>query len=246
MRIRLVRPPNSTSADVLERLLRERGVELARQDQVAHGLVSWGVRVEDPELPCLNANGGMGSKLEQLQQLKDADVPVPPFGEAANLHYPMFARRLAHTGGRDLIPALGPSPLDDYLRREFDYFTEFVPHRRELRAWVYRNRRLGVYEKVLRYPRRLHGVAQNWTNGYAFEFVPEPPPTLIPVAGRAVDALDLDFGAVDLLETLDGGFVVLEVNTRPGVEEARAGIANLATKIARWVDNGFLRRRNAE
>ena len=35
---------------------------------------------------------------------------------------------------------------------------------------------------------------------------------------KAVEALDLDFGAVDIIETRQGEIFVLEVNTAPGLE----------------------------
>lgn len=244
MRICLAYPAASDSGKILARLLAERGVEVVGRPQ-AEAIVSWGVPIRDPDVPTLNANAGMGSKLEQLERLKEIGVSVPPFGRTLEgLKFPILGRRAHHTGGKDILPLLGPSPANEMLAQQFDYFTQFVPHRRELRVWVYRGRRLGVYEKVLVYPERLHGVAQNWRNGYAFRFVEEPPPTLVPVVDQAIRALELDFGAADVLETGDGEYVVLEVNTRPGVEGARACITNLANRIVRWGQNGFPRRRN--
>lgn len=245
MQLHLLSAAHSKSADILTDLLRSHDIGIVGFNE-ADGVVSWGVAVPNPRLPTLNARAGMGSKLAQLETLRNADIPVPKFGQTQEgLSYPIFGRRLRHTGGTDILPIL--LPMDEAALREsgIEYFTEFVPHRREFRVWVYRGRRLGVYEKVLRYPNKLRGVAHNWANGYAFVFCPEPPPTLVPVAGAAVDALGLDFGAVDVLETAPAEYVVLEVNTRPGVEDARAGLVNLAEKIARWGRNGFPRRRHA-
>lgn len=54
-------------------------------------------------------------------------------------------------------------------------------------------------------------------NGWRMALDQPPPRGLRPVARAAVEALDYDFGAVDVLELEDGVFKVLEVNSAPGL-----------------------------
>ena len=62
---------------------------------------------------------------------------------------------------------------------------------------------------------------------------------------QAVDALGLDFGAVDIILGADGRYSVLECNSAPGVESPRQAITSLVNHIERWARNGF-KRRNGE
>jgi len=69
------------------------------------------------------------------------------------------------------------------------------------------------------------------------------PRAAVELAGDALQAIGLDFGAVDILVGKDGQNYVLECNSAPGVEgDDRQVIRALARKIANWERNGFLRR----
>jgi glutathione synthase/RimK-type ligase-like ATP-grasp enzyme len=120
-----------------------------------------------------------------------------------------------------------------------------VPQQTEFRTWVYRRRHLGTYEKVLAHPERYRRIGSNFRNGFAFQLVPgeRVDEGLREISSRAVDALGLDFGAVDILRGCDGRHYVLECNTAPGVEgEDRFAIRMLAQKIQRWASLDFPRR----
>lgn len=229
------------------RLLREllvgRGVQIGAP---AEAVVSYGIHVSS-NLPTLNANAGRRNKLQELQTLEAARVRVPPFQArlglgAVSLQFPVLGRRLHHVGGTDIVPILARDREWDVKSRRCDFFTQYIPTEREFRVWTFRRNCKGVYEKVLRHPEQFTRVGGNYDNGFRFDFAHNAPEALKQLAGLAVQALELDFGAVDIIQGVDGNFYVLEVNTAPGAEGPRQGIAGVADSIARWVRNGYPRR----
>lgn len=238
------------TARVLERLLLAEGAQLGAGGHQ----VSWGV----PMAHGLNRNASRLDKLQQLERLKAGGVLTPYFiaahdhdveGGAAEMRNVYLARKLRHQGGKDIMPVL---QFEDFAARRAagaDFFTRYVPSSREFRCWIYRKRHLGSYEKLLKHPQRYRKIGRNYDNGFAFELLREDqiPRQAVEEASKAVDALALDFGAVDILLGKDGHYYVLEVNSAPGVEgEDRQVIRALAQKIARWDANGCPRRNGDE
>lgn len=241
-----LRAVNGPTPRMLRELLGEKGITfgVGRADAV----VSYGMQV-NTQLPALNARAGRDDKLQQLKTLHAKHVRVVPYAEG-NLHddfFPAYGRKLRHSGGRDIAVFCARDQIFSSLARRFDYFTKYVPWRKEWRVWAYRRRPLALYEKVLTYPERVQGAGANWANGFAFEFRQGEEHAAVKSLGAlAVDALGLDFGAVDILEGLDGHHYVLEVNCAPGAEGPRQGLVSLANKIAKWVQLGYPRRRGDE
>jgi glutathione synthase/RimK-type ligase-like ATP-grasp enzyme len=238
--LRLVR--GSITGAQLRALLAERGVQIGTQG--AGGIVSYGVRVENPALPCLNALAGARNKFEELHDLSAGGVHVPAHSlDGEILEFPILGRKFKHTKGKDILPVLADDVTFEWAKQTSDFFTQYLPLQTEFRVWIYRRRRLATYEKRMERVEEYRRVGANYQNGTAFKFVPEPPDGLTELAARAVDVLGLDFGAVDILQHVDGSFYVLEVNTAPGQEGIRAALTNLANKIVRWEQRGYPRRR---
>lgn len=210
------------------------------------GVVCWGQGYNGP-LPVLNRNCGRYNKLEQLRVLRDAGILTVPFFEHGQLptaagDYPLLGRQFRHHGGRDINLIM--QPADATLARA-DFYTRYVPRQTEFRTWVYRRRHLGTYEKVLAHPERYRRIGANFRNGFAFRLVPAEQVTeeIRDISSRVVEALGLDFGAVDILRGLDGRHYVLELNSAPGAEGPdRFAVQNLADKVRRWASLGFPRR----
>lgn len=229
------------------RLLRELLTELnIRIGTPGQAIVSYGVPVRSG-LPTLNAMAGRRTKLEELQALHNAGIPTPevvmPGQVRSRATKTLLGRSLKHQKGRDIEVV----PVGERPKKVHDYYTALVPKRREYRVWAFRRRCKATYEKRHRY--RGHGrnhEVWNWRNGYAFEFSHNAPQEVKDLGCRAVDTLGLDFGAVDIIEGMDGRFYVLEVNTAPGVQDRRQGITALAESIARWVERGYPRRNGDE
>lgn len=100
---------------------------------------------------------------------------------------------------------------------------EYVKKKAEYRAHVVNGEVILLVQK-----RKKNGVEQtrdqelirSCDNGWihACNNVDEPPPSLKPMCVKAVAALGLDFGAVDVIVDRAGAPVILEVNTAPGIE----------------------------
>jgi hypothetical protein len=201
-------------------------------------------------LPTLNAKAGCLNKLEELQLLaKNGVSTIPCSVDPRGLNPPLFGRRIHHTRGNDIVVVACGRP--DPRKRISDYYTTIIPKTREYRVWAFRGIPIGTYEKVLTYPERLglRGRSKdvwNWRNGYGYEFVhpKEAAKPLKALGCSAIEALDLDFGAVDIILGTDKKFYVLEVNTAPGVEGRRQALVSLANHIETWVKEGFPERKH--
>jgi hypothetical protein len=228
---------------IVEDALRQEGV----QGLNAH--VCYGVGYQGND-SVLNGNCSRHSKLQQAKLLQEglglASLVVYDTSQDAMAHLlagksPLFARTAVHSQGRDIKIALEPWQIEPLMRAGTAFFTAHEPSVREFRTWVYRKRHLGTYEKVLRRPEDCKRLGRNYANGFDFSGIEHEnvPAAMQEVAKKAVKVLGLDFGAVDILQAPDGHFVVLEVNSAPGVaHEKRKVIQNLAHRITRWVVAG--------
>ena len=239
------------TGELLSGLLREMGMILRPG---ADAVVCYGGATEAERRggrPVLNANAGRLDKLAELNTLQRANIRVPYHTRSVenNMeHFPMLARRLNHQGGTDIVPVFQPIEMDWRLRAGWNFFTSYVTSSTEYRLWVYRRKILGAYEKVMEHPENYRGIGRNYDNGFVFQHRPvaDIPQLLMEPAAQAVNALGLDFGAVDILHTAAEP-VVLEVNTAPGVaSETRHGLRGLAEKIVRWEHLGYPRRSGDE
>lgn len=201
-------------------------------------VVRWGVSGEDDAPRVLNPGNAVAkaaNKLESLRILQEAGIHVPRF--STNPHDfddggTFLGRRRSHTGGTD-IKVFDAAHTEAIFS---DYFTEFVPSEREFRIHVFRGQVLGSQVKkwegegdAPETPIRNH--AKGWV------FVPftrsRPNASRIEAATSAVEALGLDFGAVDILSERD---TVLEVNTAPGLSERFLDL--YANAIGEWGRDG--------
>lgn len=248
MNFRIARAAFRTGS-LLRRLVHEQGGETLGQD----ALVCYGAGYSGSS-PALNARCSTFNKLEQARILREvlgvrAVEPMsseealtameenPALGEL----YPVLGRNIQHTRGRDIRLCLEPWQVEA-LRDVSDFFVPYRPSVAEWRTWIYRKRHLGSYRKVLQNPEDMRRVGRNYHNGFRFERVErqEVPEALKQLGREAIAALGLDFGAVDILETAPGTFVVLEVNSAPGVQDdRRAVIQRLAYRIVRWAQEGY-------
>jgi hypothetical protein len=232
---------------LLSGLLRERGINIGERGQ---GVICYGVGYGG-NLPALNKMAGRYNKYTQFEMLLRAGVRTPKFFNRAAIpqnfagwQFPLFGRNLAHREGKDICLALQPEDIPLRFAAGIDFFTEFVPRQTEIRVWIYRRRHLASYQKVMRHPQQYRYYGCSYRNGFAFELMNAAAINrdAVDQAAKAVDALGLDFGAVDVMIGKDGNAYVLEINTAPGVEAARQGITGLADKIATWEKAGMLRR----
>ena len=220
---------------ILAASLRENGVEVGAP---ARCRVSYGVSGLDASLPTLNRRAGEGNKYDQMVRMREAGVRVPPTYLAADSpdKFPLLGRKFKHRGGTDIKVVLQPEELPWRSASGSDFFVEFIPIETEYRVWVYRGSHMGTYQKVQKHPEQFKRIGRNFKNGFAFDIVKrgDLPTEAIGLASRSVEALGLDFGAVDILRGKDGLDYVLEVNTAPGVQGTRQVMRLLAKHIHEW------------
>lgn len=240
--VRVGRGSGRTGAALIA-LLRERGLRVNDPGEKVDGIVSYGVPVRARGgVPVLNGRAGTRNKYEELQVLQKAGVSVPMHatvrgGIPSKLY---LARQFHHSKGKDIRVA-----------GQGDYYVQFIQKAHEYRVYAYRRKAFAVYEKLrlLRGKKQVKGtwrdasLVWNYRNGYAFKFHKTASDALKALGAAAVEALGLDFGAVDIIEDRDGKLFVLEVNTAPGIQGPRQSMVFLANRIERWAKGGFKRRK---
>jgi len=224
----------------------ETGERLGQYLGVEHGtdvpsgtyetLIRWGGRQRtgvsarcdatiQPEHGIANAS----NKFEALQQLDNTGVPVPAFtqdrsdigpandDDEHDLNWPVLGRDEQHSRGSDI--ELLMQYRDAYLVSGKHHYVDYIPTRLEYRMHVVDGDVIKVHEKRLRSEADMHpGWIRNQEHGWVFVNPREAPPD-DQLAIDAIEALDLDFGAVDVIraEGTDEEYV-LEVNTAPSLD----------------------------
>ena len=163
-------------------------------------------------------------KLETFQILETAELNIPKWStdmETAKKWiekgHTVFCRTLTRANsGRGIVIA----ETEDQLVNA-PLYTRYIKKAKEFRVHVFKNEVLDVQEKRL-----AHGVEdkqfliRNHANGFVFcRDNINKPDGLEELAIKAVKALELDFGAVDIIYNAHyGKCYILEVNTAPGIE----------------------------
>lgn len=98
-------------------------------------------------------------------------------------------------------------------------YTKLIQRAREYRVHVFDGQVIDLQQKKRREGNDSDGTIKNLDNGWVFvrDDITPPPRSIFDVSIRAVQALGLDFGGVDVL-VKDGQCYVLEVNCAVGLE----------------------------
>ena len=156
------------------------------------------------------AVSGVRDFLNKLQDVyRVMQTPAPQAPPAAPLGE-WLGRLKNHVGGNDLLI---PTTTPEYFVKKEDFTREYRIHSflgRSLRAGAKQHRE-GITNP--------HPWIRSWDGGWRIVYdgvtVKQRHRD---IAHKAVKALGLDFGAVDIGERGDGTLVVLEVNRAPGLE----------------------------
>lgn len=199
-------------------------------------ILNWGATVLPPEvLKCRIINKPERvaisvNKLETFRAFKGSNVPHPQWYEQkrealAELQkgFMVFARTQlrAHSGSGIVI--MDPDHEDTWAV-EAPLFVKYVPKRNEYRVHVMNGEVIDIQRKGLREELRgregINWKVQNLANGFIYvrHDGHAVPPCVPSAAIQAVRALQLDFGAVDVIfNAKTNQAYVLEVNTAPGL-----------------------------
>lgn len=229
---------------LLKSYLEERGLTIDRNSPIT---ISYGIPSSMPQ--CLNGNCGGGDKIRRLNQMIAGGVRTVPWFEGTRIpngfKFPALARNLSGHGGEDIVPVFQAEEVPWRVQAGFAWFSSYVPLKTEYRVWVFRNEHLDTYEKVMRRPQEYRYVAgRNFRQGFDFQHLVNPPTEAVSEAKKVIKALSFDFGAVDMLEGLDGKIYVLECNTAIGAIKsgAQATLAKLADHMTIWALGGCPQR----
>lgn len=224
----------------------------------ATSIIRWGSQQELPSgcrpLRTLNSVAALSTssnKLLTLEKLRDSGVSTCPFsvpsrsaasetGFSHSLTLPLseLERLREHSGvilGRSLHGTKGRD-IRVFHEGEIpwgcEFYSAYIPNTREYRVHIFQGEVIRVQGKYLDFPEQhTNPYIKNHGQGFRFR---TPEYNLnqdrLDAAVRAVEALGLDFGAVDLLKGEDGQTYVLEVNTAPACSPltARAYIGRFA------------------
>lgn len=134
---------------------------------------------------------------------------------------PAIGRKKRHERGSGFWLCLQEADARYALEAGADYFIPYIPTRGEYRVHVIDGTVPFMQQKELRKAKhQLWPWLRNNKTGWGLSRCPEIP-KVCEIAIRAVVALGLDFGAVDILRDDTDLLWVLEVNTAPGLRKAQ-------------------------
>ncbi len=205
-------------------------------------LICWGTPVPEMEgIRILNA-GSKITKRDELKKLYNAGIPCPaPRDYMIGFNTSNYiGRRNNHVGGSDI---LGGGTHFDFLVPKFNVTEEYRIH-------SFLGKSIKAGKKVVRDGFTLATSVEQWQSDpskYAHPWVRSfdagwrirydefrASTAMRQLARKAVGALDLNFGAVDL-GLASVGLVVFEVNRAPGADPPT--IETYTKAIKKWIEN---------
>lgn len=176
-------------------------------------MVNWTGKRVIMALPVLNSQS-RSDKLAQLIRLEMKGVRVPRFSPTPKPNW--LGRTIHHQRSMDFRARVNP-----------DFWTEYTPVEDEWRLHFFRSKKgnLRLLRSGIKVPKPgANPLFRGHSLGWRISYTGGAPEALRASARRAVDALHLDFGAVDIGFTPGEEPVVFEVNTCPGLD---SGTLNL-------------------
>lgn len=172
------------------------------------------------------------NKLEALRVLADTGVPTPHVtdincplpdylqGYLQGIKFPVLARKSNHQRGTDIILCMQEQDVRR-VPEDYSHLVEYIPTIAEYRVHVAFGKTIKTSQKYLNEPtNEFVPWIRNRRTGYVYR---KPDNTVNGMAGiratavAAIEALGLDFGAVDIIVSESRVPYVLEVNTAPGL-----------------------------
>lgn len=235
----------NTAVNVMVKHLERLGHRVTRDSRDPEGwdvTVRWGVSFHEDK-PALNAKVNKFDKLEALYRFANFGILAPhaiqDWYTLRKRDFPVLARNRHHVKGKDIVVCQTKVEAAN-IHRNKDFYVPWIPTDTEFRVWVFQNKALAVYEKQFKGEGEYEGFMRN--RRFGFKFVKRDDlrdlPELVKPSIKAVEALEMDFGAVDVLRGKDGKYYVLEVNSMPAIDNvARSSGIRLAAHISQWAEN---------
>jgi hypothetical protein len=196
--------------------------------------INWG-SIRLPEITSKEESTGIlnydiraaASKAASFERLGEAGLRIPQWDRDGNsLHKTLIQSgrevMLARRDGLSKGAGIQIVKLSDMKIPAADFYVEKLSCQREFRAHVWRDEVICLQAKMV--PPGCSNFIHNYENGCRYTtqmlerwLAEETINEINSISVKAVKAVGLDFGAVDLLISKKGRFYVLEVNTAPGL-----------------------------
>lgn len=211
----------------IQSIKREKSKFVGKANKV---VINWGCSgIHNPEvMKCKILNhpdnvSNAANKLKTFQVLSEAGVATPPFATTKEGAVALFKAssgavfcrtKLTGNSGEGIVVAEKEEDLVDAK-----LYTAWLNKKREYRVHVVGGKAIMSQIKMKKKDAEGDRYVKNHNNGYTFAFNvdEEIPQFIIEESLKAIEALKLDFGAVDII-SFRGKPYVLEVNTAPGIE----------------------------
>lgn len=238
----------SPGVKALKYHLQELGHTVVRDKAEPHDrIMCWGVSTRDLYNPKPSVNGQVNlfNKMTAIQRFAKAGLTVPTLlgpqtaltnRRLFNQTKPWFGRKSFHEKGNDIVLCKEWTDVEtDIEARTSEYFSVYVPHEMELRAWVFGNKTFAIYHKIYAKPGLLNYKNLETRSELRDDLLCNGHVTESAV--KAVKALKMDWGAVDMLVNEEGDAFVLEVNSMPDISSLeRISGVRLAKLTSQWAE----------
>lgn len=186
--------------------------------------INWGCStLSQAYEPLLNPPESVANAVNKkvaLELMQAFEVPVALITESeartAVLNgFKVVGRTTNHSKGRGFYMCATEAGIDRAKRLGATHFLTYIEDAQEFRVHIVKDKSIKISTKV--FPEGVSADRRNVRFGATFEYPHNfnHKKSLRKYAKAAIEALELDFGAVDLLYTENDGFIVLEVNTAP-------------------------------
>lgn len=215
----------SASAKALAEGLQVKRVKNIENIRRSDTVINWGSSSLSCNANVINSPSAIYNavnKLRAFRVMKEAGVSVPDFTQDKEEAYDwlddgykvVIRHKLEGTNGEGIdVMKPGGGELPDA-----PLYVRYIRKDEEYRVHVFRGRVIDYVEKRKRNGEEAHPYIRSYGNGWVFcRSGVELPSVVEEESIKAVAALGLDFGAVDVVYR-KGKAVVLEVNTAPGIE----------------------------
>ncbi len=170
------------------------------------------------------------NKLQSLEIMREAGIQTVPFSINPNdLIYPVVGRSSNHIGGSDIRLYLQPADLEYMEGSRPSFFTQYIPRQNEWRVHVANHKILCILLKVPQ--RENYNQLLCSHSGWRYVEISDVPSDLMHSL-TVIDTIDLDFGAVDVMQGMDNQIYFLEANTAPGFSDENYTVKQYARELA--------------
>lgn len=217
----------NTAVNILKEHLEGLGHHIIRDAMDPGGwdiTLRWGVSYHGNK-PAINAHVNQwdkgGALFQFIRNKINAPYPHFDFEDYINMDKGqiVLARNIQHVKGKDIVVCKTLNDVRAQAENK-DFFVKWIPTETEYRVWVFQDKAFAIYEKQYKGEGEYKGYMRNHRFGFKFEKADHllgKKDITIPCI-KAVKALNMEFGAVDVLLGKDGKYYVLEVNSMPHID----------------------------